>query len=347
MTDKPDRPHDTFFKETFEDETLAAAELQSVLPSTVVRLFDWTTLRVEAGSFQTRKDKNRFCDLLFSVRRADLHSYALVFILFEHQSTNDPLMPLRILRYMVRVWDRWLAPTGGENGAGWSAPAPPLPPILPVVLSHDERGWRASRQFHGLFDADPGTRAIIERFAPSFEYLVDDLSRMSDDDLARRRLPPAATLSLWALRDGRSPDVLRKHLPVWAPVFAALARLPGGLEAITRIIGYIEDAAGDRSPDAEEVGTTLAEHDPFVGKAVMNTFERIREEGREEGRKEGREEARLQGEQRMLLKQLRLKFGELTDEQFARVQRADEADLDRYAQRIFTADSIEAVLGAD
>ena len=35
----------------------------------------------------------------------------------------------------------------------------------------------------------------------------------------------------------------------------------------------------------------------------------------------------------------------MTGEQLARVRQADEATLDDYAERAFTADSIEAVLG--
>ena len=47
-----------------------------------------------------------------------------------------------------------------------------------------------------------------------------------------------------------------------------------------------------------------------------------------------------EGEQKMLLEQLRHKFGELTDALLARVRQADEATLDDHAKRAFTADSI-------
>jgi hypothetical protein len=337
MTNKPDRPHDTFFKETFGDEKLAAAELRSVLPVSIGELFDWTTLRVESGTFQTRKDKNRFCDLLFSVRRVDIDADAFVFVLFEHQSTDDALMALRVLRYMLRIWDKWLTQTGSDEETRTTF-ALPLPPILPVVLSHDERGWRGARRFHDLFAADAATRAILQRFVPSFEFLLDDLSRMTDDDLTARQLPPAAALSLWALRDGRSPDVLYQHLPIWAPVFAVLARLPGGKAVIARIVGYIGEAAGDRSPDPDQFARDIGEHDQPAGEAVMDSIEKFREQGRKEGH--------LEGARTMLLKQLR-HFGEPTQDQVARIRQADEATLDRYAERIRTADSIEAVLGND
>jgi hypothetical protein len=35
---------------------------------------------------------------------------ALVYVLLEHQSTFDPRMPLRLLQYLVRVWEAWDLP---------------------------------------------------------------------------------------------------------------------------------------------------------------------------------------------------------------------------------------------
>ena len=32
---------------------------------------------------------------------------AFVYVLIEHQSSPDPMMPLRMLRYVMRIWERW------------------------------------------------------------------------------------------------------------------------------------------------------------------------------------------------------------------------------------------------
>jgi predicted transposase YdaD len=74
-------------------------------------------------------------------------------------------------------------------------------------------------------------------------------------------------------------------------------------------------------------------------------IEQGRQEGREEGRQEGRQEGLLLGEARVLLKQMRLKFGAVPDEVVARVERATEAELEAWTGRILTADTLEAVLG--
>ena len=71
----------------------------------------------------------------------------------------------------------------------------------------------------------------------------------------------------------------------------------------------------------------------------MNSVERLRMEGRVEGR--------VEGERTMLLRLLTSKFGELTESQIETVQAAALADLERYVGRIFTAQSIDDVLGAE
>lgn len=118
-------------------------------------------------------------------------------------------------------------------------------------------------------------------------------------------------------------------------MFAALAKLPGGHEAIARIIGYLGEAAGARSADVEQMSNTIAEHAPGAKEAVMNSVERLREEGR------------IQGEQAALQRLLQRKFGELSEAQTAIVRAAKGETLDRLLDRAIAAASIEAVFAPD
>jgi hypothetical protein len=75
--------------------------------------------------------------------------------------------------------------------------------VIPVVVHHGEAGWTATTRFENLFDADLLAEPDIAGLVPHFGFVLDDISRLSDEDLARRALGLVATLSLWALRDGR------------------------------------------------------------------------------------------------------------------------------------------------
>ena len=77
---------------------------------------------------------------------------------------------------------------------------------------------------------------------------------------------------------------------------------------------------------------------------ATETYERIKGEGREEGRQEGRHEGVLEGERRILLRQLEVRFGSLSERVVARVQAADATELERWAVRIMSAANAEQVV---
>src|SRR4051812_5532481 len=98
--------HDALFKTTFSQVEHAAGELRLILPEDLVARLDFATLALCTGSFVDEALKERSSDLLFSAMLAG-HS-VLLYLLFEHQSRVDELMPFRLLRYEVRIWDNWL-----------------------------------------------------------------------------------------------------------------------------------------------------------------------------------------------------------------------------------------------
>jgi flagellar biosynthesis/type III secretory pathway protein FliH len=115
-------------------------------------------------------------------------------------------------------------------------------------------------------------------------------------------------------------------------------------------LGALPNEAWERraAADAIDVLRSFAKeaaglHDRYEEAIIMGateTYERIKGEGREEGRLEGV----LEGERRILLHQLEVLFGSLSERIVARVQAADAAELERFAERIITAASAEQVI---
>src|SRR5690606_35658178 len=58
-------PHDALFKSAFENPQHAAAELRHILPTELTHAIDWSSLRLEPGSFIDPKLADRHSDLLF------------------------------------------------------------------------------------------------------------------------------------------------------------------------------------------------------------------------------------------------------------------------------------------
>jgi hypothetical protein len=147
------------------------------------------------------------------------------------------MLPLRLLGYIVRIWL--------DHGRNRKPPFP-LPPVIPVVLHHSATGWRASTSLQDLVDPIVREVPALSRLVPQFEFVLDDLSKASDEQLRSRQMATFAQLVLWALRDARAPERLLFTLPAWADLLVAIAQAPGGGAALTRVVRY--SAILGRSP---------------------------------------------------------------------------------------------------
>ena len=165
------QPHDRLFRSVFSDASEAAALLQAALPDTVRDSFDWTTLALVDGSFVDEDLQGSQSDLLCQVEHAATGQPVSMYLLFEHQSSPDPWMRLRLLRYCCRIWeaDRRDDPDRRE-----------LRPIVPVVFYQGARGWSHSTEFSDLFPE--AARALP--WVPRFAHELLDQTTLDPDEVA-------------------------------------------------------------------------------------------------------------------------------------------------------------------
>ncbi|MFU8781482.1 MAG: Rpn family recombination-promoting nuclease/putative transposase, partial [Kiritimatiellia bacterium] len=131
MSEEPiNNPHDQLFKETFSHVENAAAFFQNYLPAELRDRLDFRTLKLAPGSYTDEALRGSESDLLYTVKVDD--TQALLYCLFEHQSTPDAWMPLRLLRYILGIWDQYRK----QNPT-----AKKLPPVLPLVLFQGGATW--------------------------------------------------------------------------------------------------------------------------------------------------------------------------------------------------------------
>jgi predicted transposase YdaD len=158
---EPSNPHDALFRHTFARVEHAAAELRSVLPAEILARLDLSTLALEPGSYVDDELSSAESDLLFTVNAAGTRAF--VYLLFEHQSSVDHLMPLRVLRYVLCILERHVRERGGGRASL------PLPIVLPVVLHHSATGWNAST----CLEQHPGRiQSSLSRWAVSLRELA-------------------------------------------------------------------------------------------------------------------------------------------------------------------------------
>lgn len=314
-------PHDSLFKYVFQQPEHAASELRAIFPSELSARLDWGSLELRPSNFIDDELRGRYADLLFSVRGEGLPAY--VYVLFEHQSTSDPLMAFRLLRYVVRVWDSVLAHHPDRKR---------LPAVLPVVLYHGKRAWTAATELRELIDLDAETLARVAPYQPQFRFILDDLTHPDDRALRGRALTPlaAAALALLARVRSRATSVLA--LRRWKDVFRAVEQGKNGREALVVFWEYALQV-GDMDP--KELRKLAQEIGPTASEAYVTAAEILRGDAKAEGRAEGKAE--------VVLRQLRLKFGEVPEATRQRIVSASSDELDGFADRIITASSIDDV----
>lgn len=165
-------PHDKLVRRTFGDLQHARGLLQSLVPEGLATRIDWRTLGREDGSFIDPQLKERQTDLLYSVLLDERP--VLLYLLLEHQSFSDKWMPLRMLVYLTRIWDRHR-----ERHPD----AKKLPAVVPLVLHHSAKGWSTPTLLADVLDIDPPLRRLLEPYVVDFEFKVIDLTHQDDSEL--------------------------------------------------------------------------------------------------------------------------------------------------------------------
>ena len=323
--------HDGFVKSTFTDLACAAGELQAILPAPFVKAADWKTLQVERSERHSRMLTRSQTDILYSV--AVRGSRMRVFVIFEHQSTPDFLMPYRMLGYQMEVWQSHLRQHPNDKK---------LPVVLGSVLCNAPGGWTAPRRMSDLFglDDDPEFAAAVAPYLPNFDLLMDDLADFDEDMLRARALPAGGQLALLALRLP-SQDELADAVQRWGDLLGEVAgesRLRAE-SILEQFFSYILS----RWEVPSELRGQLRAINPKVEEAYMTTAEKLINEGLVKGLAKGRTEGRNEGRAHVLLKQLELRFGTQTDATRERVMNATEAELDLWTERILTATTAESL----
>jgi Putative transposase, YhgA-like/Domain of unknown function (DUF4351) len=322
--------HDNLVKHAFSDVEHARGVLATALPEAIVARLDLSSLSLQPGTFVDENLQDRYSDLLYSARISGREGR--LYLLWEHKSEPEPLTPLQMLRYMLRIWDQHEASLPKKK----RGEVRKLPVIVPIVLHHGRDGWTAAVSFQEMLDADDDLLAALGDHVPRMRLVIDDLGKQSDDQLYARAATSFARLVLWALKNAREAGWLGGEIGRWKDLIAAVLGDRDGTRALTALFRYI----GRTNPAATREalrGLLPDDRGTDVEETLMNWFQQEIERASND--------AERRGERRLLLKQLRLRFGELPAAVVARIEAAEVPELDAWGERFATASRLEEVLG--
>ncbi len=183
-------------------------------------------------------------------------------------------MPFRLLRYMVRVWERWLR----DNPK-----AKKLPIVLPVLLHHGDGRWSVAPDFASILDAEPGLLEAVRPFQPMFRFVLDDLTALSLEELAARALDALGRLVQLAFWSSRSMERLESAAPLMSVIAGTLVRDARTRALLTQLYAYLWRAAPPEVAADDIRSILLRVAGPQGAEDVVNAAEQLIEQGRTEG----------------------------------------------------------------
>lgn len=311
------QPHDAGYKLLFSNPAFVRDLLLGFVPQAWVEKLDFSSLEMLNGHHVSEAMQGRCEDMVWRLRLGG-EDWLYLYLLLEFQSTPDRFMALRLLTYVGLFWQQ-LEKQGQLTQEGR------LPPVLPVVLYNGFQPWKHSVRLGDVCHPAPNG---LELFQPSFEYLLIDEKRYPEEQLHGQRNLVAV---LMRLEQAQTPGAMRAIIDELRSWLTLDDQTPLRRNITRWIIDLIRRRTSNRRipqlSDLLEVSTMLAERtETWADRWVQEGVEK--------------------GQAALLRRQLNKRFGPLPTWALQRIEQASLAQIGTWAEAIFEASSLEALLEA-
>jgi len=261
-----------------KDKRVARDLLMRHLPKDLSTQVDFDNLALQPSTFINDIRKESAVDVLFKTTIEDKEVF--IYLLVEHQSKPDELMPFRILKYTCNIIDEHLH----KHKAALKKKPKKLPLIYPMVIYHGKTPYRYSTNINDLVDAPK--EFVDQYFLKPFQLI--DLGEIEDEELKKHAWSGVLE---FALKHIFARDIL-PHIKSIAGLLAQLDQL-GGREFVEIVLQYVLERGElkDREQFFELINDNISHE---VGGDIMTLAEQIRDEGRIEGELKGKLEVAKQ-----------------------------------------------------
>jgi predicted transposase/invertase (TIGR01784 family) len=254
-------PHDRFIRSLMTNPRVIREFFDHHLPDKIKEILDFSSIEPQKESFVEDSLRLQIADLLYAVRFNGNPGF--LYVLLEHASTPQEMLPFRMLKYMTKIMDSHLQKTGSKQ----------LPLIYPCIIYTGEKPYKYSMDFFDLFREQ---KDLAKEMMTSPYHLID-LTQVSDEVLRQYQFFGAMALLAKHIHD---PDIL----PFFKSFLDILRKLESQNEVsyIYTIISYVVEA-GEVSDKAEFL-QTIKRLESVSEEKIMTIAEQFRQEGKIEGK---------------------------------------------------------------
>jgi predicted transposase/invertase (TIGR01784 family) len=297
-------PHNNFVKEFFSKNDNAVSFFEAYMPKKDLQHINLDTLTSEKESFVDKELEEYFADLLFRVNFKDkFKSAGYIYLLIEHKSYQDSYTDFQILKHLVKIWDTFLKQEKKEDAQNndltdqdtlkQNQPKRTLnslPVIIPMVLYHGKTKWSYGNEFMHHFDCPDEFKIYI----PNFQYILQDLSQIPDDQIVGSVLVKVFNLILKYIKQ----DEIVQKFPEVIRLLGELVEKQTALEYLETIIRYFASTVPKEKISFNDLKDIINESFANKGGEIMQTIaDVLRNEGMLKGMQKGMQQGMQQGEQ--------------------------------------------------
>lgn len=271
-------PHDRFFRGIMQQKPVAIEFFQAFLPNFVLKHVNLDSIKATSSSFVEPELSEQVNDLLFECQfeHENKSVKGYVYLLVEHQSRPEKLLPLRVFRYVFAALDKHAK----------QHPNKPLPAIYPVVFYQGERTpYPYSMDLTSLFD-DPLTlmKQVLFQSVP-----LIDVNQLDSHQLKRFSWLQPATGLMQHIRD----EDITTTLVTLLNQCIHLMQHPNGVDFLDFLLHYAVEAGN--IIDVTEFYHISEQVPAPVKEKVMTIAEMLKKHGWEQGLAAGIEQGREEG----------------------------------------------------
>jgi predicted transposase YdaD len=163
------QPHDSIFKNVFDDIKNTKDFLKAYLPTELVEQIDFDTMKHTPTEKRDIKANKTHFDLSVDCLVGDKKSR--VYILFEHKSYKEKQTIIQILRYCLVLWENELR-NSKKN----------LTPVIPFVFYHGDTPSGLHDNFSDYFDVEEW----FKKYLLDFKMVIFDTTKIKDNEIREK-----------------------------------------------------------------------------------------------------------------------------------------------------------------
>ncbi len=166
--------HDDFIKSNLSNLERATAYFKSCLPPNIKSKLDLSRLRQLSETYLDDDLRKRFSDSVYTCPVINTSRIVNLCLLVEHKSHPDKHTPIQIGNYIFGALQKQI-----KNKV-------PLSLVIPILLYHGKEKWNYQTLEH-LF---PEVEEDWKVFLPSFEFIFNNLSELTDKEIETPIIKP-------------------------------------------------------------------------------------------------------------------------------------------------------------